>query len=119
MAILEVPGLALLDVLEGVEAVVIVDSVQAGAPAGTIHRVAAGQLQAFASSSKSAHGWGVAETLRLGGSLDPGLKETEVCVIGIEGECFTVGAGLSPAVREALPGARAAIQLQVDRLLKS
>jgi len=116
---MELPGLALLDMLDGVESAIIVDAVQAGAPPGTIHHVAAEQLESFASSSKSAHGWGVAETLRLGFSLVPKLKDTEVCVIGIEAEQYTTGGGFSRAVKEALPRASAAIQLQVERLLKA
>ena len=119
VASMELPGLALLDMLDGVRGAIIVDAVQAGAPPGTIHHVEADQLEAFASSSKSAHGWGVAETLRLGLALDPKLKDTEVCVIGIEAERYTVGGGLSRAVSEALPRASAAIQLQVERLLKT
>jgi hydrogenase maturation protease len=116
---MELPGLALLEMLDGVEGAIIIDAVQGGAPPGTIHHVAAGQLESFASSAKSAHGWGVAETLRLRLSLDPKLKGTEVCVIGIEAEQYTVGGGLSRAVKEALPRASAAIQLQVERLLKA
>ena len=119
VASMELPGLALLDILDGVEGAIIVDAVQAGAQPGTIHRVTASQLEAFASSSKSAHGWGVAETLRLGLSLDPRFRDTEVCVIGIEAEQYAIGAGLSRAVKEAVPRASAAIQTQVERLLKT
>src|SRR5512142_1104173 len=70
----ELPGLALLDMLEGFDAAVLVDALQSAAPAGTVHRLALDELDSFSNGAKSAHGWGVAETLQLGhqlGTLNP------------------------------------------------
>ncbi len=114
----EMPGLGLLDLLEGNQAAIIVDAVQSGSGPGTIHEATPDTLEAFAADSKSAHGWGAAETLRLGRKLDPSLEQIEVLVIGIEAEQFSIGNGLSPAVREALPHASAVIQQTVERLLE-
>ncbi len=119
VACVEVPGLALLDMLQDVEAAVIVDAVGGDGPAGTVHDVGLAELESFSSSSKSAHGWGVAETLRLGRSLSRKLDGTHVFVIGIEAAQYALGGGLSPAVQEALPRASAAIQERVERALKT
>src|SRR5512142_676272 len=62
----ELPGLALLGLIEDAEAAVLVDAVQSSALPGTIHLLKQEELSAFASHAKTAHGWGVAETLDLG-----------------------------------------------------
>jgi hydrogenase maturation protease len=115
--IAELPGLELLGLLHDFEAAVIVDSTRSGAAPGTIQLLTPGRLAAFGSDSKSAHGWGVAETLRLGLSLDPELRRTLICLIGIEGNRYDLGTGISPEVREAIPAATQAIQREVVRLL--
>lgn len=115
----ELPGLEVLEMLDGVEAAILVDAVEGGSMPGAIHQLAAGELEAFDSSSKSAHGWGMAETLRLGRWLNPKLQQMEICVIGIEAAQYELGGSLSPIVQEALPQASAAIQRQVERLLRS
>lgn len=114
----ELPGLSVLDMLEGIEAAIIVDAVHGGAEPGRLHRARSEDLEAFATSSKSAHGWGAAETLRLGREMDPNLRRLDIRIIGIEAVEFTVGSSLSPAVREALPRASTAIQQQVESLLE-
>ena len=65
----ELPGLALLDRLDGMEAAILVDAVQSRATPGTIQRLGPEELAAFSTDAQSAHGWGVAETLALGRSL--------------------------------------------------
>lgn len=109
----ELPGLGLLDLLEGMEAAVIVDAVQSSAPAGTLVRVTPEELASFTPGSGSAHGWGVAETLHLGRSLHPWLEAVRVTLIGIVGEDFGLGAGLSPQVRAALGKAAEMIEGEV------
>ncbi len=114
---MEVPGLDLLDVLQGVENAIIVDAVEGRWAAGAVQDIVLADLESFSAGSKSAHGWGVVETLRLGDALNPNFAAMEVSVIGIEGAQYALGAGMSPAVREALPRASAAIQKQVERAL--
>ncbi len=72
----ELPGLGLIDLLDDMDAAVIVDAVKSSAKPGTIHRISPDELSAFTSDAQSAHGWGVAETLQLGRELYPTLKET-------------------------------------------
>lgn len=114
---LEMPGPALLDALHGVDAAIIVDAVQAGRRPGSIHDLSLQQLEAFGAGAKSAHGWGVAETLRLGGAVDAQIRAVDVRIVGIEAAQFDLGKGLSPEVSEALPQASAAIQEQIKSLL--
>jgi len=113
----ELPGLALLDELEGCDAGILVDAVQSYAGPGTLHRLDPEQLSAFGSDAKSAHGWGVAETLQLGRQLNPERPQIPIRVIGIEASQLSVGVGLSQEVTEALPIACQAIQDEVEKLL--
>jgi hydrogenase maturation protease len=98
----ELPGLSLLDLVEGKDSVILVDAVHSPAPAGTVICIRPDELDGFTSDSKSAHGWGVAETLQLGRSLVPSLLECQITLIGIVGEDFSLGEGLSPGVHSAL-----------------
>jgi hydrogenase maturation protease len=113
----ELPGLALLDLLDGMDAAVIVDAVQTSAPAGTVIRLGPHELASFTPDAGSAHGWGVAETLSLGRSLYPALTACRVTLIGIVGKEFGMGAGLSQAVQEALLAACHLLDQEVQLLL--
>jgi hydrogenase maturation protease len=113
----ELPGLALLDLLAGMDAALLVDAVQAAAPAGTVIRVEPDELSSFTPDAQSAHGWGVAETLQLGRALDPALAHVRVTLIGIAGQDFGMGAALSPEVQKALAGVVERIEAEVQELL--
>lgn len=102
---LESPGLNLLGTIAGLDAAVLVDAVQSGAPAGTVIQLSEDDIAADAEGSGSWHGWGAAETLSLGRELaGEDLPET-IIIIGVEGAVFSLGEGLSPAVRNAIPSA--------------
>jgi hydrogenase maturation protease len=114
----ELPGLNLLEMLRDLEAAVLVDAVHSpSASPGTLVRVGPDELSSFVPGSGSAHGWGVAETLQLGRSLDPALAACRIVLIGIVGCTFDMGAGLSPEVRAALPGAAEALEAEIRRLI--
>jgi hydrogenase maturation protease len=113
----ELPGLAVLDFLDGMDAAILVDAIRTGSAPGTLHRLSPERLAAFKPDSKSAHGWGVAETLHLASLLDTSGHNPSVRVIGIEVAQLQVGSSLSEVVRKALPGACAAIQEEVETLL--
>jgi hydrogenase maturation protease len=113
----ELPGLALLDRLDGMDAAILVDALQTNSIPGALHRLGPDELAAFTLDSQSAHGWGVAETLALGRSLYPWLAQCRITLIGIAGRGFEMGAGLSPAVQAALPEAAALIEKEVLGLL--
>ncbi len=97
----ELPGLALIDLLEGAERALLVDAVQSGAAPGTIHLVSLDEVASFESGSGSAHGWGVAETISLARELSYELPE-KISVLGIEAQSFEMGAPLSEAVAASL-----------------
>ena len=96
----ELPGLALLDMFSDVNAAILVDAIQSCANPGTIYRLNENQLASFTSDSKSAHGWGVAETLRLGHQLMDATPN--IRIVGIEAEQMNMGAGLSKAIKDVL-----------------
>ncbi len=113
----ELPGLALLDLLEGMDAAILVDAVQSSASAGTVMCLGPDELASFTPEAGSAHGWGVAETLQMGRTLVPSLAACQVTLIGIVGEDFSLGAGLSPGVREALAEAIEILEKEACNLL--
>ncbi len=113
----ELPGLGLLDLLDGMDAAVLVDAVHGSATPGTLHRIAPERLDSFTPGSASAHGWGVAETLQLGRLLYPELPDYRISLIGIEAGTMEVGSGLSEPVKLALPKAAAMIEAEVQALL--
>jgi hydrogenase maturation protease len=113
----ELPGLDLLDRLDGMDAAILVDALHTAATTGTLYRLGPEELAAFTTDTQSAHGWGVAETLALGQSLYPRLAQVRITLVGIVGNQFTLGAGLSPAIQAALPEAAALIESGVQGLL--
>lgn len=110
---LELPGLGLLEAIAGAEKAVIVDAVRSGSPVATIHKLTENDLLSFSPDSRSAHGWGVAETIKLGRTLEKDDLPNEIRVIGIEAEQVEMGAELSQAVRENLPKIVDAIHAEI------
>ncbi len=113
----ELPGLGLLDLLDGMDAAILVDAVHGSATPGTLHRIAPEKLESFTPGSASAHGWGVAETLHLGRMLYPELDSFRIALIGIEAGSMELGAELSQPVKLALPKAAALIEGEIQALL--
>jgi len=93
----------LLDAWAGLELVVIVDAVRSGVPAGTVHRIEAGDGPLPRDLGlASTHAFSIADTLELGRAL--GRAPQRVVVVGVEGAAFEMGDPLTPAVEAALPG---------------
>lgn len=115
--ILELPGLDLIDRLSGVDAAILVDAVQDDQPPGKIHVFAPMNLESFNQGSRSAHGWGVAETLKLAGSLYPEMEKIKILVFGVSIKQVGMGAELSPQVRQAIPAACVVLEKKVQSLL--
>ena len=113
----ELPGLALLDLLDGLDAAILVDAVHGPFKSGSLVRVGPDELAAFTPDSQSAHGWGVAETLSLGRSLYPALAQCRITLIGIAGGQFDMGTGLSPEVQTSLREAVSRIEEEIQALL--
>ncbi len=101
--LVELPGVDLLNLLEGSEAVLLVDAVHSGANPGTVHQLDENQLASFTAGSGSAHGWGVAETLALGRRIMPSTMPKKLVLIGVEAGQINLGNALSSEVEAAFP----------------
>jgi len=95
---------------DGASLAIVVDAVRSGAQPGTIRLVElepGGPADAEAAgggrSATSTHGIGLARVFRLARAI--GHAPVRVVVVGIEGEDFEMGTGLSPAVEAAVPHA--------------
>jgi hydrogenase maturation protease len=88
----------LLDRWEGAGEVVVVDAARSGAAPGTVHHLDG--LAEPVTAGGSTHAFGLAETLALARAL--GRAPARLTLIGIEGERFGAGEGLSPAVEAAV-----------------
>jgi len=115
----ESPGLTLLGLIAGLDAAILVDAVQSGAPPGTLHKLIEEDLLDFGAGTGSAHSWGTAETLSLGRQLAPEDLPEKIFIIGVEAVQFTLGEGLSPAVRNAIPEAVEMIDEILGELIES
>jgi hydrogenase maturation protease len=97
-----------IDAIEGRDAAVLVDASSSGAAPGTIHRFDASAEPVPARSFRSStHAFGVGEAIELARAL--GKLPGTVVVYGIEGQRFTAGEGLSPAVGAAVEPAANAV----------
>lgn len=107
-----VGGIALLDHLTGSEqALIVVDAVQFGAPAGTIHQLSWDEIPAFDNAAISAHGIGLKEAVEVGKILCPEKLPSSIMLFGIEGRCFNQTRGfMTPEVAAAVTGAANGIQ---------
>ena len=113
----ELPGLALLDLIDGFDAAVLVDAVGSVDAAGQVYRLGPDELESFGTGGKTAHGWGVAETLQLDRQVNPEHAAIHIRLIGIEAGQVDMGQPLSPAVEASLPAACKAIEEEVRALL--
>ncbi|MGA2293825.1 MAG: hydrogenase maturation protease [Acidimicrobiales bacterium] len=109
--------LDLLGVWNNADLVVVVDAVSSGAPTGSVQTLELDveHVSQFDSDAQpvaglaSTHGIGLAGVLRLARAL--GQAPQRLVVVGIEGERFDIGQGLSEKVRAAVPEA---VQRVVD-----
>ena len=100
---------------EGSRTVWIVDAVRSGRPAGSVHEVDAARLADLDDTGRrlgGGHLMGLSEAVELARALD--RLPAELRVLGVEGEDFGDGEGLSAAARE---GVRHAVQL-LDQALR-
>lgn len=110
-----VGGVALLDLLTGDEAaLIVVDAVQFGAEPGAIHCLPWDRLPELPGHAVSAHGIGLKDTVAIGQALYPEKLPGRILLVGIEGSCFDqLGRGMTPAVAAAVP---AAVELLLHEL---
>jgi len=94
-------GTALMDAWQGAEAVILIDAVRSGAPAGTIYRLdACAETVPLAWFRCSTHAFSVAEAIALARALN--RLPPRLIVFAVEGERFDAGVGLSPGVERAV-----------------
>jgi hydrogenase maturation protease len=106
--------LALVETWSHYAALWIVDAVSSGAPAGTVHRLEAGERELPHELFRaSTHAFGVAESVELARAL--GTLPGQVVVYGIEGSSFAAGEGLSAEVEQAVDGVVDAVREEVER----
>jgi len=105
---------ALLEQLDGAEAVILVDAVQSGAAPGTVHRFDAAEQPLPSGVLRcSTHNFSVHEALEMARALD--RLPQRVTVYGIEGDSFDPGEGLSPEVQRGVVTAAEQIILELNR----
>jgi hydrogenase maturation protease len=93
--------LRLIDAWDGADLALVVDAVSSGAASGTIHRFdATKDLPPVTVFHGSTHAIGVWDAIALARTL--GRLPRRVLVYGIEGERFSAGNGLTPAVAAAV-----------------
>jgi hydrogenase maturation protease len=116
--LLETPGLNLLDFLEKADSAVLVDAVSTGQPAGRVQVITQIPDSGLSAAEKTAHGFGIAETLSVARKTRTRLPE-HLILIGIEGKNYELGSGLSDPVRAALTAAVEKIQEIVINFLST
>jgi hydrogenase maturation protease len=112
------PGLGLLDLLEGAQTAILVDAVKSDAKPGTVHTVGLEDVEAFAAGSGSAHGFGVAETLALAKQVSPDSLPEQIILLGIEIQHMDLGQPMSSAVRASIPRAVLTLEQTIQNLEK-
>jgi hydrogenase maturation protease len=116
--LLETPGLGLLDYLEDADSAILVDAVSTGRPIGTVQVFDPVPDSSLSAAEKTAHGFGVAESISVARTAGARLPR-RLILIGIEGQHYALGGGLSDPVRAALPVAAEKIQKTVSELLST
>ncbi len=109
------PGLDLAPHLDGLDALIVVDTVSADSPAGTLRTYRKQELLARPTPSRTnPHQPGVKETLLM---LElEGAGPAEVLLVGVVPERMETGVGLSQALRDAVPDAMARVAHELARL---
>jgi hydrogenase maturation protease len=103
--------------------VVLIDATRSGACAGTLHvvemdnavPVSGEPIEDRQLGPTSTHGIGLAGVLRLARAVD--RAPCRVVVVGIEGQSFDVGEGLSPAVSQCVPQAVRRVKELIEEVL--
>jgi len=114
-----VGGIALLELLNGQDALmIVVDAVQFGDPPGTVTVWSWDQLPAVTTGTAvSAHGIGLKDTIAIGLTLYPERMPQQIRLVGIEGCCFdSLGTPMTPAVAARVPDAVDLIHTELKQL---
>ena len=102
------PGTDLIELMDGVEACLVIDAVRSDAPPGTVHDLDLRDLPSSAARAVSSHDLGVAEAVQLAVAL--GRLPAHCRLLGIE-----IGAGVRAASARPAPALSRAIGEVVHR----
>jgi hydrogenase maturation protease len=111
--IIETPGLDLLDFIQDSDVAILVDAVDSADSAGTVRVRTALPEAGSKPAEKTAHGFGIAETVALAKEIGAPLP-SHIIFIGVEGSSWKLGENLSDPVRRAVPDAVREIQNQIS-----
>ena len=92
----------LLGHLDGCDMLIVLDACRAGLPPGRLIRLPWQAVRSGERAERTTHGFGVSAALALADAL--GRLPPTVLLIGIEAESCEPGTGLSPTLRQAIPG---------------
>ena len=90
----------LIELLRGVDDVIVIDSVLTGGELGAVHLWDAQYSLPLRKISGSTHGFGVAEAIELSRALDALPHKPRI--YGIEGKNFEIGSAMSPEVEDGV-----------------
>jgi len=90
----------LMEAWNGMDDVIVIDSVVTGAPAGAVHVWDGQRPPPFATPAGSTHGLGIAQAIQLARALD--CLPSRLRVYGIEGMNFEIGSSVSPEVERGV-----------------
>jgi len=110
-------GLALLGHFEGRKAVVFLDAVRLGDPAGAVHVLKKNELEKMGGRATSAHEGSAPEILRALELLS--CCPPEISMIGLEPEKLQMGIGLSDKVHDNIGVAAAFGRAEIRRVLSA
>ncbi|EXI67507.1 MAG: Hydrogenase 2 maturation protease [Candidatus Accumulibacter adjunctus] len=94
-------GMELLEQIEGIDALIMVDAIRAGAPPATPIRLAGEALPVFFRTRLSPHQVGLSDVLA---SLEfLGRSPRHICILGLQPQSLALGMELSREVEEGMP----------------
>jgi hydrogenase maturation protease len=105
-------GIDLLFYIEGRKKVIVVDTVKAGEPPGTMYRFTDKDLSMRKQFLRTAHGIDFADVVRTAQQL--GTQPHEIIFIGIEPEDMGEGLELSPFIQNRIPNLIELVMRELD-----
>jgi len=94
-------GMELLEHLEGIDALIMVDAIRAGAPPATPMRLAGEALPVFFRTRLSPHQVGLSDVLANLELL--GRSPRHICILGLQPQSLALGMELSREIEDGMP----------------
>ena len=110
------PALDFIDHIAGLDALIVIDSVDNGEPAGTITLYRDDDLKRNAPAVRmDTHSPAITESL-LAAEVFFGVSPREILLVGVSAGSYDAGCTLTDVVKDAVPLARQAVLAELDRL---